>query len=202
MHSKGTFILVAVLIWSCNNITDQPITAPLLNDSVVRITKNFSDTTKYEQALDLLDQAINIDTNYFKSYANKLYFEESLGKFDNALETLVKMIKLKSDSAELYLKAGIYKDIIGDSVKAAEFYNRSLPRYTILFDTLKKDNPERNNVFNMLALNIIMLGHEKMFHDYLRDSCKTKLDSIFMRADVLGKTRNELLAEGRKKYIR
>jgi tetratricopeptide (TPR) repeat protein len=173
-----------------------------LNDSVLVLTKHYKDTSQYKNAIELLDQAAKIDSNYFDTYDKRLYFEESSGQFGKAAETLTKMLRLRSDSAELYLKLGIYKDVSGDTISAKQAYNRSLPRYTILLDTMKSNHPDRHNVLNMLAINIIMLGQEEMLHDFLKQNCKTKIDSIFMSVDILGKSKEELLEPLRKKYNR
>jgi tetratricopeptide (TPR) repeat protein len=202
MSIKWTFILVLVLFCSCSNTKRQDPTAKSLNDSIIRLTNNYQDTTKYKEVMSLVQHALKIDSNYFKTYSNKLYFEEISGKFDSASETLKRMIKLKPDSADLYLKIGLYEDIIGDTVEAQEYYRRSLPRYTILIDTLKKNNPERHNVFNMLYMNMILMKQEKMVHDILKENSETELNGIYLLTPILKKTRNEIIDEARKKYFR
>lgn len=177
-------------------------TAKSLNDSIVRMTKDYKDTTKYGQVMLLIQEAIKIDSNYFKSYANKLYFEEISGRFDSASETLKKMTRLKPDSAELYLKIGLYKDITGDSIGAQEYYKRSLPRYSILIDTLKRENPERHSIFNMMYINMILMGHEKLLHDIITEGGTINPDSIYMFTPVLKRTRSEIISDARRKYFR
>lgn len=130
------------------------------------------------------------------------FFEESLGKFDNAAMTLTKMLRIKPDSAELYLKNGIYNEISGDTITAKQNFNRALPRYIILLDTMSSKHPDRRNTLNMLAINLIMLGHEKVLHEFLKENCKTALDSVFLSANVLSKTKVELIESMRRKYNR
>lgn len=202
LRLKTKFISICILLIACNYNNKQKTSAKILNDSVIVMTKDYKDTSQYEKAIALLEQATKIDSNYFPAYSNKLFFEESLGQFDKAAKTLIEMVRLKSDSAELYLKIGIYKDVSGDTIKAMQYYNRALPRYMILLDTMKSNHPNRHTILNMLAVNIIMCGQEQMIHDFLKRNCKTKLDSIFMSADVLGKTKGELLAPLHKKYNR
>ncbi len=201
MNIKWAFLSVVTLFCSCNNINRTVPTAQLLNDSVIRITKDYKDTTNYSQAMSLIREAIRLDSSYLKSYSNKLYFEETTGRFDSAFETLKSMIKLRPDSAELYLKAGVYRDIVGDTLEAQEYYRRSLPRYTILIDTLKKDNPERHNIFNLMYMNVILMGQENILHDILKED-GGNIDSISLFFPILRKTRSELINEGRKKYFR
>ncbi len=196
------FISVCILFTACTNKGNKIISAKDLNDSVIVMTNHYKDTAQFKNAIGLLDEAIKIDSNYFDTYGKRLFFEESLGQFNKAAETLTQMVRLKSDSAELYLKLGLYEEVSGDTVSAKQSYNRSLPRYTILLDTMKSNHPDRHNVLNMLAINIIMLGQEQMLHDFLKENCKTKLDSIFMSADILGKTKEEFLEPLRKKYNR
>lgn len=197
---KIKIISFCLLLAACTNKGSQKTSAKDLNDSVLVVTKDYKDTSQYKNAIELLGQAVKIDSNYFDSYSKRLFFEESLGQFNKAAKTLSKMVKLKSDSAELYLKLGVYEDVSGDTLSAKQSYNRSLPRYTILLDTMKNNHPERHNILNMLAINIIMLGQEEMLHDFLKENCKTKLDSSFMSAGILGKTKEELLEPLRKKY--
>ena len=202
MTLKIKIIVTFCFFTACNQASKQKVSSKSLNDSVLILTKNYKDTSQYLQAIKLLKHAINIDTNLFDTYSKKLFLEESLGQFENASETSIQMIRLKPDSAELYLKTGIYKDLAGDTLKAKDYYNRSLPRYQILIDTLQKSHPDRHNILNMIAINIIMLGQKKMLHNFLKENCKTKLDSVFMSADILGKTRAEILTAARRKYSR
>jgi len=202
LRLKIKIIIFCILLTACNNQGNQNISAKDLNDSVIVLTNQYKDTAQFKNAIGLLNQAIKIDSNYFDTYSKRLFFEESLGQFNKAVETLTQMVRLKSDSAELYLKLGLFEDVTGDTVSAKRSYNRSLPRYTILLDTMKSNHPDRHNVLNMLAINIIMLGQEQMLHDYLKENDKTKLDSIFMFDDILGKNKEELLAPLRKKYNR
>jgi len=203
LRQKIIFISALItLTVSCNNIQNQIATAKSLNDSVLVLTRNYQDTSQYENALILIQKAIKLDTNYLETYSKKLFFEENLGQFDDAIVTLSQLIRLRRDSAELYLKQGIYQEIQGDTINAKNSFNRSLPRYTILLDTLNKSHPERRNLLNMLAINIIMLGQEKMLHELLKENYRTSFDSVLMSTNVLGKTKKELLEPLRQKYNR
>ncbi|MEP7317957.1 MAG: hypothetical protein ABI921_04435 [Panacibacter sp.] len=202
MKLKIKSISICILLTACTNKSNQYISVKDLNDSVIVLTKHYKDTAQFKNAIGLLDQAIKIDSNYFDTYGKRLFFEESLGQFKKATETLTQMVRLKTDSAELYLKLGLYQEVSGDTISAKQSYNRSLPRYTILLDTMKSNHPDRHNILNMLSINIIMLGQEQMLHEFLKENCKTKLDSIFMSADIVGKTKEELLEPLRKKYNR
>jgi tetratricopeptide (TPR) repeat protein len=202
LRFKHKIIGLCVLLTACNASHKQKITAKALNDSVLVLTENYKDTSQYGNAFALLEQARKIDSNYFDTYSNKLFLEESLDQFDKAAKTLTKMLSLKRDSADLYLKAGIYSEVRGDTVAAKINFNRALPRYTILLDTMSSKHPERHNTLNMLAINIIMLGQESMLHDFLQENCKTALDSVFMSANVLGKSKEELLKRLRIRYNR
>jgi tetratricopeptide (TPR) repeat protein len=178
----------------------QKPTPQVYNDSAVSITKNYTDTTQFSKAIELLNRAIELDSNYFKSFINRLFFEESLGHFDKATVTLGRMIRLRPDSAELYLKNGTYYEISGDTVSAFANYNRALPRYTIMLDTMSKNHPMRLYTLKMLAINIILLGQEKMLNDMMGEDGTTNLDSNPVLRDILGKNKQQLLDPLRKQY--
>ncbi|HNO98707.1 MAG TPA: hypothetical protein PKM83_03110, partial [Ferruginibacter sp.] len=57
------------ILFGCNNSAKR-ISAIELNDSAVAITKHFEDTSKYEQAIALLNQAIKQDSTIFDLYKN------------------------------------------------------------------------------------------------------------------------------------
>ena len=200
MQLKIKILFVFALLLACNTRRKQTNLAKDLNDSVVNLTKHYKDTIQFENAITLLNQAAKIDSNYFETYKNKLFFEESLGQFDKAAATLTRMIKMKPDSADLYLKLGLYKDAMGDSLAAVATYNRSLPRYTILLDTMSSDHPERRNVMNMLSINITMLGQEKMLRDLSNQNLNPKPDSFLMPPPFLIKTRKEILDAMQERY--
>jgi len=169
-----------------------------LNDSVIRMTANYTRPAAYPAALRLMNEAIRIDSNDFLSYRNKLFFQESLKQFDSAILTLDRLIRMRPDSADLYFQAGFYHELYGDSVRAKPYFLHALPLYkSMMLDMAPRSSEGRSNTYASFGETLIMLGHEKEVRAFIKQQCKTRLDSIFMSAKELSRSKEETLAQAR-----
>jgi len=191
-------LAVLIVLYACHPAAQQKLSADELNDSVIRMTANYTRPATYPEALRLMNEAIRIDSNNFLSHRNKLFFQESLKQFDSAIITLDKLIRLRPDSADLYFQAGFYHELYGDSLKAKPYFLHALPLYkAMMLDAAPKTNEGRSNTYALFGETLIMLGHEKEVRAFLKQQCKTRLDSIFMSAKELSRSKEETIAQAR-----
>jgi hypothetical protein len=77
--------------------------AKQLTDSANKVFQNTHDPLK---ALPLLDQAVEIDSNYVPALTTKLNFEMVSNMPDKALVTAMRLIKIKPEVSEYYTAIG------------------------------------------------------------------------------------------------
>jgi tetratricopeptide (TPR) repeat protein len=87
------------------------------------------DSLNLELALDLLDKAIKLDTQYYLAYANKAMVLSKLKKYDEAIEILDRIIKIRPDYAEGIANQGFLYEKIGNIQKATEKYKDAIAAY-------------------------------------------------------------------------
>ncbi|MCA6462699.1 MAG: hypothetical protein IM571_00010 [Chitinophagaceae bacterium] len=176
------------------------MSAQQLTDSAASITKHYTDTTKFHDAIKLLNQAILLDTNNFISYSKKYFLEFSLGQFSKAEHSLIKLIELRPDSAELYAHAGFLQELAHDTTESKKSFGKAILLYKVTLDTMDKKNPNWLNAWKMSAICTIMAGQEKIIHDFLKVNCTSAVDSSFYDIETLSKTKQEFLEFIRSKY--
>lgn len=196
-----TVAITFILLIACRSQNRQHLSVKAINDSVVTLTRHFQDTSKFEEAISLLDDAIKIDSNYYDSYAKKLFFETSLGDFKNASITSSRIIKFKPDSADLYFQRGFFKELTNDTISSKQDFGKAALLYKLALDTMNKRNPFWFTYWKYSAICLIMIGQDQIIRDFLKQNCTTALDSSIYDAKVLTKSRQELLMTIREKYM-
>ena len=196
------FAIAFVLLTACKNSNQQSLSVERINDSVIILTNHYQDTSKFKQAIKLLNDAILLDSNYFDSYIKKVFFETALGDFNGASKTSTQLIKLKPDSADLYFQRGLFKELINDSLSSKPDFSKGVLLYKLALDTMDKKNPYWFAYWKNSAVCLILAGQGQLIHDFLRENCKTAFDSSIYDVEVLSKNRTELLQMFRDKYIR
>jgi tetratricopeptide (TPR) repeat protein len=193
---------VFILLTSCGHSSQKKVSVKAINDSVVLLTNHYEDTSKFKQAIALLDEAIQSDTNYFESYRNKFFFEAAIGDFENAVKTTTQLIKFRPDSADLYFQRGIFKELSNDSITSMPDFNKATLLYRLTLDTMNKKSPNWWYTWRIAAVCLTMAGQEQAFQDLLKAHCKTSFDSSLFQVEVLTKSKQQILQEIRSKYAR
>lgn len=202
LKTKGTFAIALILLIACKNSHQQKLSVKAINDSVVALTNNYQDTSRFKQAIGLLNQAIEIDSSYYDTYSKKLFFETALGRFENASRTATQLIKFKPDSADLYFQRGIFKELIHDSISSKPDFAKAVLLYKLTLDTMSRRSPYWLADWKNSAVCLIMAGQEQIIRDFLRQNCTTAFDSSIYDVEVLTRSKEELLQTMRSKYIR
>jgi tetratricopeptide (TPR) repeat protein len=159
-----TFVLVTII--SCNRQYKQTVNNPKaieLNNKAVELMK----VQKYDSALILLDQAISLDLNYLIAYGSKAAIYIELKDYKKALIETENQIKIKPDYAEAMSVAGFICDKTGDSIKAMDYYKKSLEIYNDRIANFKDSVQLTNNKINKACL-LIITGQESKGKDELK----------------------------------
>ncbi len=112
------------------------INAKNLNNKAIELYSGVSgeavtskDSLNFESALRMLNKAINIDPQYYLAYANKATILSMLKRYNEAIETIEQIIKIRPDYAEGIAGQGFLYEKIGDNKKATEKYNCAIDAY-------------------------------------------------------------------------
>ena len=202
MKTKTVFAAAFILLTACNEPKRQSLSVKEINDSVITLTNHYQDTSKFKQAINLLNGAILLDSNHFESYSKRVFFESALGDFDAATKSSTQLIKFKPDSADLYFQRGLFKELINDSLSSKPDFNKAVLLYKLTLDTMDKKNSYWFANWKNSAACLILVGQGQIIHDFLKQNCKTAFDSSIYDYKVLSKNRHELLQTFRDKYIR
>ncbi|MEJ0103882.1 MAG: tetratricopeptide repeat protein [Bacteroidota bacterium] len=196
------FITHFCLTVSCNFPGKQNVSVKQLTDSATSITKHYTDTTRFNDAIKLFDQAIFLDSNDLNSQSKKYFLEFSLGQFKEAEKCLIKIIMLRPDSAELYAHAGFFQEFRHDTIESKKSFAKAILLYKTTLDTMDRKNPYWMYDWKMSAICTIMAGQEKVLRDFLKEHVTSAFDSSFYDIETLTKTKEELLESVKTKYSR
>jgi len=153
-----------------------------------------SDNDLSLKQLDLLNQAIKIDSNYFVAYNNKFGVERRLKKYKDALITANEMLRLFPRDPTLKFFAGKMYDINGDTIRARAYYQDYLFQCNRELDTMTMRNKQREFLELQKGLVLVLLGQPKKGQETIKglyekadswDKAKYLLCMRLKRADML-----------------
>lgn len=165
---KRIFLLIFALatIVSCNKQKKGIIYDPRaveLNEKAGELMK----VHKYDSALIFLDQALRLDKNYLIAYGNKAAIYIELKDFKKALTQVEAQININPNHAEAMSAAGYICDKSGDSIKALDYYKKSIEIYQNRIVNSKDSVQLVNNKINMAYL-LIITGQESKGKEELK----------------------------------
>jgi len=98
----------------------------------------------YFQAIQMLDEAIMIDTTYYLAYANKAGVWLILKEYSNAIDVLRYLVaNIKKDYCEGYTLLGLIHEKLGDYTTAESYYWQAVHCY-------EDKNQERQDLINQI----------------------------------------------------
>lgn len=163
-----------------------------LVDSASKILMHSDDK---EKAIALLDQATQIDSNYYLAFFNKLLFQTSLNLFNDALVTVKNLTRLRPQDADTYMTAGSTYWMAGDSLQAMNHFMKASNLFDELLDTMSTSNKSYQPALMDQAIALILIGKEEkgkkaLTHLYNK---QTNEDYKLVLKMFLGKSRKQLL---------
>jgi tetratricopeptide (TPR) repeat protein len=186
------------LIACARNADTNKLLVRQLNDSAVTLTMKSFDSLSYVKAIELLDHATQLDSNSVSSYWNKLAFQSQIKQHDKALGTVKELIRLRPNTPDFYVTAGVLYEQLGDTITSEKYFRKGLSHFDNLLDTMSI----RNTNYSMLRINkavtLVLSGEEKKGQELLQLYYKEE-DSLYREAmkPFIGKSRQEIL-EGLK----
>jgi tetratricopeptide (TPR) repeat protein len=164
--------LFAITCFSCSQGKKKHSINPdakRLHDSAVNLVVHNMD---YQKAITLLNQAIQIDSNYFSAYNSKFVFLGSSRSADlpEFLKTLKKLIDLRPDLPDFYFYAGIISKKIGDSTLSQKYLDGAIVHYDKILDTIQTDKILREVFTINKGISLILLDQDKKGRDLLKQT--------------------------------
>lgn len=172
-HYFSLFSLITIFSIGCSQQTDNTKSEIKYNKTAIALNNQATSfvLTNPDSALILLDSAIKIDPSYYLAYNNKAGIYTSQKRLKKALKELEMVIKVKPDLAEAYGAVGSLTHILGDSIKAREYYIKGLEIFNERIDSQTKPefiNANRSN----RAFLLLALGKEQEGKNELKDLAK------------------------------
>jgi tetratricopeptide (TPR) repeat protein len=175
-----------------------------LNDAALgslSLSGNKPDTAALENAINILNQAIKLDNNYFEAYYNKFLLQNRLKQYGDALLTAKQMMELRPANADIRISAGITSEKMGDTVTARNFYKSALQTYTHVLDTMSAKSKEHNALESNKAMSLILLRQPKMARAILEHLYAAESNPVYKQAyeRMMNTTREDILNGGKEK---
>ena len=174
-----------------------------LNDSAVHLMVAGKDDSS-RKAVMLLQQAEDIDSNYFYTYYNKYIVLWQLREYRSALAAVENLIRLNPANPDFYSMKAALCDRVGDSVSARLSYTKSLKLYDQILDTMNFSNSAYDNLVMKKALAFVMLGDQSRGNQLLQEVYDRQVDSPsrqFTRS-FMNKNKQQLLQFGDSSSVR
>ena len=185
-------VILLVLI-SCSEQKKQKNQGPYdpkaieLNNRAVRLMNQY----KNDSALLLFDQAIDIDQSYYMPHSNKVTIYVSQADYKKALRESELAIEKRPDLAEGWTMSGLLNEKLGDTLKAQQYYQKSIDLFEArINDPKKKEQIVANKLSK--ALSMILAGKEKEGKDEL-NKLKQENPDNFMIDQFLKINRKEFI---------
>ena len=194
-----SILLIPFLLFSCTHHENKKkyLIDPLakkLNDSALSLATY---SNEYEKAVYLLDQATEIDSNYFEAYKNKLSFLGLMPKvdIDKALVAIKNLSRLRPDDPEYIMLIGLFYLKKGDSTIATNFLTNAANKYDKILDTMNRSSASYEFLLSYKAYNLILLGKEQEGHEIFKKLYSDTQDSLFKEylIQTMNRTRQNIL---------
>lgn len=168
---KFVSILFLIALNSCGQKSAKRKVDPAaiqLNNQAMTLVPYIDNVDSSKKAISLLDKATEIDSNYFLGYSNKLMFYYQLKQYDKALWTNNKLIQLRPNAHDLYMRSGMLYEELADTVSSTTYFTKSLTIINSLLDTMNRKNRDFVMLTTNQAINLIMLGDSAKANNILK----------------------------------
>ena len=162
---KYALIFSLIFLFACDtNIlpeeepttTDPVIRARELNDSAIDL---FAKDQRYgDNALQIFDDALALDSTYDKPYINKIAVLMQLRRFAEASQASETLRKMRPTDADLLVLTGVLFRLDGDTANSIEYFNSAIPMYQNSMSNLDSLAPVYQAERNKLALTYWLIG--------------------------------------------
>lgn len=128
-----------------------------LNDKAVSAATEDFDSLDY--AIQLLAESIQVDSNYYIAYQNKITYEKDLEKYDFGVETIKAFVRRFPNNPSSYLLLGFRQEKKGNLSEAKTSYRRALE---LTMESYKRQNKEIDSVKDGLFILTYLNGDSSL----------------------------------------
>ncbi len=194
---KHIYIIPLLFLWSCGaNKESAPInkTAILYCDSAM-VLSSTEGVAGYPKAIDLLDKATSIDSNYYLAYWNKLSLLSVLKKYDRALLAAKHLIRANPTNPDIYVTTGALYERLEDTISANKYYNNGLELYNKIFDTMNAETPNYDMLLMNKGITLVLMGKDKEGNEVLKKIYDRQTDKDYKETllGFMNKSKVEIL---------
>ena len=188
--------LLLITLSACGQQSKHSINprAKKLNDSAVYlVVREFN----YDKAIELLNEAIKIDSNYPTAFVNKINFQLQLKQFDKALATSKNLLRIKPNAPDYVVMTGIINEQLGDTVSSKKYFTQAAKIYDDILDTMDIANKNYNMHLINKAVNLIFLGQQQTGNDILKKvygNTKDEVEKEFI-SEFMNKSKQQILSD-------
>lgn len=173
-------IFALLFLSACAQRTSKPKFDPVvvrLNNMAINLSSYIQNSDSANKAINYLDSATIIDSNYFLGYYNKLIFLNQLKQYDKALIAINQLIRLRPNANDIYITGGIIYEKIGDTISSRRYFEKSLSICASILDTMNVKNRNYNMLALNKAINLVLLGQNIKGNLLLKQVYENQIDS-------------------------
>ena len=121
------------------------------------------DEGNIQRALQMLDQAIALDSLYYMAYTNKASLLCRVGSYEEAINALNKVLAIKRDFVEAAMTKGFLLEKLGKVKQAEETYSHVFELYN---KQLKKSPDNIQILLNRAFTTLFLYGNQRGLLEY------------------------------------
>lgn len=128
---KILILTFSVIIFSCSNDGEPSPRAKHLNNKAMKILMENFDLSEeqIDEGIRLLDEATDIEPDYYLAYWNKMTFLFMKNDYKRLLETNKELQKQNNFQPYLIVQEGLIYELKGDSLTSKEKYKKGIAKY-------------------------------------------------------------------------
>jgi tetratricopeptide (TPR) repeat protein len=148
----------------------------------------------YQQAILLLNKAIEIDNDYFLAHLNKLTFQVSLKDYKAALQTATHLIRLKPEVPDYYVTVGLLNKMDGNNIAFTDYLQKAVIKFETAIDKTDKNDYRYSMLLVNKAVALILIDKAEEGKQILSALYKEEKDELKkeMIAQFMNKTKEEI----------
>jgi tetratricopeptide (TPR) repeat protein len=150
---------------------------------------------QYEKAIPLLNQAIQIDSDYTAPYVYKLSYQWQLKEYDSCLKISDRLIKLHPAVADYYAQTGMLYYLKGYSQLSKNFFKEAVSLCDKRLDTMGKKNNQYNFVLLNKGIYLVFSDRQDEANEIFQNLSNKQTDTIFRNwyASFANKSKPEII---------
>ncbi|MGZ3853110.1 MAG: tetratricopeptide repeat protein [Flavisolibacter sp.] len=197
MIIRLSFIFLAISMYACGQQATvkrhvpNPKAKKLFDSASVLIAKQ----VQYDEAIPLLNQAIQIDSDYTAPYVYKLSYLWQSEQYDSCLKITNHLMRLHPAVAEYYGQTGMLYYLKGDSLSSTRFFREATSLCNKTLDTMSTKNSQYNFVLFNKGIYLVFSDKPAEANQIFQTVSAKQTDSFFRDyfASFANKSKQEVL---------